>query len=268
MKLRHLMLSSVLAIPALLLPLASCDDSKAPTEPTATDPNSDGIDAPSFTTVGFGSKWHDPHIKGPKVRTFDGTTDTKTGDAGNCGPGDPPGPPACDYGGSAKRFSSQDGAEINTLGFQNVNGAYGGIYPAENKIKGKLLGSVKELDFSYAGGGPIGGSPRFSIPIDECKITEVGAVGEYPCTTDGNWDYFVFADVTDASGCNDGDGFVGVLNGEDDETCTWYERGTIPFPNWKAFAAAHPNDRIARNTPPFVIVDQPGHYLLFKLDLR
>ena len=65
MKLRHLMLSSVLAIPALLLPLASCDDSKsAPTEPTATDPSSDGIDAPSLTTVGFGSKWHDPAYQG------------------------------------------------------------------------------------------------------------------------------------------------------------------------------------------------------------
>jgi hypothetical protein len=263
MRRRHLILSAALAIPAMLLPLASCDDSKAPTETAIDEPAVDGIDSPSFTTVGFGSFWHDPHIKGAKVRVFDGTTDTEKGESGDCG-GSP-----CQYGGNTKRFRSTDGAEVNTLGSTAKDGAYGGIYAAENKIKGKLVGRVSELDFSYAGGGPTGGSPRFSIPIDKCEVAngDVG-IAPAPCTTDGDWDYFIFADVTESSGCNDGDGFVGVLNGEDDETCTWYEGGTIPHANWQAFVAAHPKDRIARNAVPFVIVDQPGHYLLFMLDIR
>ncbi|MEP7228007.1 MAG: hypothetical protein ABI785_11640, partial [Gemmatimonadales bacterium] len=96
-----------------------------------------------------------------------------------------------------------------------------------------------------------------------------GTAEYYPCSTDGDTEPDAFVDVTDGSGCNDGDGFVGVLNGEDDETCQWFYRsGTVSYPSWHAFAAAHPDWRIATDAVPFAIVDQPGHYLLFKWDVR
>jgi hypothetical protein len=239
---------------ALLLPmtLLSCDDSTTPTDVSVDD--AEPADLPSLTTVGFGSRYHDPHISGATVLCFSGNED------------DP-----ITYNGDCKRFKSKDGVEVNTIDDDELpSNAYAGFYGKKNIIAGKLVGKVKELDFAYAGGGPSGGSPRFSIPIDACKVADdyVGTVEYPPCTTDGHWDFFIFADVTESSGCNDGDGFVGILNGEDDETCTWYLDGTIPYANWAAFVAAHPNWRIATDTPPFAIVDQPGHYLLFKWDVR
>lgn len=249
MNLKYVILGTALLLPMTLL---SCDDSKAPTEVAVDDPAE--TDLPSLTTVGFGSRYHDPHIVGATVYCFSGNEDDPIA-----------------YNGDCKRFKSKDGVEVNTIdGDELPSNAYAGFYGKKNLIAGKLVGRVKELDFAYAGGGPSGGSPRFSIPIDEC-LPEDGYVGDVtvePCTTDGKWDQFIFADVTESSGCNDGDGFVGILNGEDDETCIWYLGGTIPFANWAAFAAAHPDWRIATDTPPFAIVDQPAHYLLFKWDVR
>ena len=65
---RRINLKYVILGTALLLPmtLLSCDDSKVPTEAAVNDP-ADGIDVPSLTTVGFGSKWHDPHIDGVTI---------------------------------------------------------------------------------------------------------------------------------------------------------------------------------------------------------
>lgn len=252
MNVRLLVTAAMLAPVFLVL---SCDESKSPTEPDIDQPV-DEIDRPSFTTVGFGSHWHDPHISGPKIYCFSGSADTRANPEGGT------------FNGECKRFRTKDGAEVNTFdGDELPSNAYAGIYPARNNIKGKLLRRVSELDFSYAGGAPSGGSPRFSIPIDECQVDYVG-VTEVRCTTDGKTDGYVFADVTEASGCNDGDGFVGVLNGEDDETCNWFYKDHPAYPNWEAFATAHPDWKIARDAVPFVIVDQPGHYLLFMLDIR
>jgi hypothetical protein len=257
MKVKHLLLSSVLVIPALLLPLASCDDSKTPTEPAVGQPT-DNIDTPSFTTVGFGSFWHDPHIKGAKIRTFAGPTDA----------------PGSGCTGEAKRFRSQDGAEVRTDDTSPEGScSYAGIYPADQKLRGKLLTSVRELDFSYAGGNPQGGSPRWSIPIDCVQSPEyVGVVEVTPCTTDGVREQYAFADAVT---CNDGDANVGTLNGEDQENCPWTYLG-VTYPNWAAFVAAYPGGRIAKTEPNgggdsfyFVIIDRgPAHYLLFKVDAR
>ena len=254
MKVRLLLTVGLLAPVFLVL---SCDESNSPTEPVIDQP-ADETDGPSFTTVGFGSFWHDPHISGAKIYCFSGFDDTKAL------------PPEEQFHGQCKRFRTKDGAEVNTFdGDENPNNNYGGIYPAKNNIKGKLLRKVLELDFSYAGGAPSGGSPRFSIPIDECLVDPayVGTTQYPPCTTDGATDGYAFADVTASSGCNDGDGFVGVLNGEDDESCNWFYKNEM-FTSWTAFETAHPDWRIARDAVPFVIIDQPGHYLLFKLDIR
>jgi hypothetical protein len=259
MKVKHLLLSSVLALPALLLPLASCDDSKVPSEPAVDEP-ADNVDAPSFTVVGFGSFWHDPHIKGAKLRTFAGPTDA----------------PGSGCTGQANRFRSQDGAEVRTdvtVGSDPVPCSYAGVYPADQKLRGKLLAKVAELDFSYAGGAAQGGSPRWSIPIDECLVTQEGAPGTpYPCKTDGVREEYAFAD---AINCNDGDTNVGTLNGEDQEACLWTYKG-VSYPNWAAFVAAYPGAKVARKEIGgtsdafyFVIIDRgPSHYLLFKVDAR
>lgn len=253
MRPKHLLLCAGIILPMTLL---SCDDSKTPTE-TSVNPTTDNeIDAPSFTAVGFGSRWHDPHIVGVTVYCFSGNEDD-----------------AIAYNGDCKRFRSKDGVEVNTFdGDEMPSNAYAGFYGKTNLIKGKLLRKVSELDFSYAGGAPSGGAPRFSIPIDECTagvpVLDITTTDVAPlCTTDGKTDGYAFADVTDASGCNDGDGFVGVLNGEDDTSCNWYYK-TEAFTSWTDFETKHPEYRIATDAVPFVIVDQPGHYLLFKWDVR
>ncbi|HEV7365588.1 MAG TPA: hypothetical protein VGN76_07055 [Gemmatimonadales bacterium] len=262
MKVKHLLLSSVLAIPALLLPLASCDDSKTPLEPTVSD------EAPDLSVASTRNN-HDPRSQaGPQVKVFDGTTDTKNGDAGLCGPGGTP--PACVYGGTSKRNRTKDGAEINTM-VNQTDGAYGGLYPSVNKIKGKLLTQVHELDFSYAGGPHVGGVPRLSIPIDCVQDAEyVGAVAA-TCATDGNYDHFAFID---APGCNDGDEFVGTVEADDNPNCN-VNYNSVDYPNWNAFMTAHPGARIARDQITFIIVDRAGgdnnfgaHYIIWKVDIR
>jgi hypothetical protein len=168
MKAQHLLLCTALLVPAALL---SCDDNRVPTEPV-NEPSTDGIDVPSLTVVGFGSKWHDPHIKGPKLRTFTNVNLELVGTisvSAVCTP-------------EAKRFGSTDGAELRvTISFTDITSTEltafedrcnAGVYPVDQKIKGKKLRQVKELDFSYAGGGQFG-APSMRIPIDQC-IAETG----------------------------------------------------------------------------------------------
>lgn len=238
MKVKHLLLSSVLAIPALLLPLASCDDSKSPTEPTV-----ENQAAPELLTAP--SRLHDARSQtGQRLRCFDGVSEGTI------------------YGGKCKLFRLRDGGEINAID-DDPDGAYAGVYPSENKIKGKLLTSVHELDFSYAGGPHQGGVPRLSIPID-C-VQEVGeTVTPYPCATDGTTEHYAFID---APGCNDGDEFVGTVEGDDNPKCN-VNYNSVDYPNWAAFMAAHPGGRIARDAVTFIIADQPAHYIIWKVDIR
>jgi hypothetical protein len=267
--------ATVFLVPAFLI--SSCDDSKVPSEP-ADQAGVDGIDAPSFTTVGFGSKWHDPHIKGPKVRTF--TNNFFLSEA--CQP-------------SEKRFGSQDGAEIRLIftGFGPTASEIGsfedicdvGVYPAEQKIRGKLLTAVKELDFSYAGGGV--GTPRMRIPID-CDAVVIG-ITEECATTDGIMEAYAYID---ARGCNDGDANVGVVNAEDQKYCRVEYLGYY-YDNWQQFVDAHSGGRVARKVldvpaealvdartsvilgpevPELVVAQVPGevsaHYLIWMVDVR
>lgn len=240
MKIKHLMLSGVLLIPAMLLPLASCDDSNAPTSPAVDQPTA-GNDGPSLATQRTGARVHDARSEaGQKIRCFSGGQDTRDDPQIEGGP----------FFGECYRFKTRDGAELVTFDADaNPNNNYAGVYPADNRIKGKRIGSVRELDFSYAGGPPSGGAPRFSIPIDE--------------DANGTTEAYAF---TDANGCNDGDGFVGTIEADDDPTCLISYKAET-FANWKAFVTAHPTYRIARAIT-FVIVDQPAHYILWKVDIR
>jgi hypothetical protein len=254
--------ATVFLVPALLL--SSCDDQNSTPVSPSDDPTVSDIEAPSFTSVGFGSKWHDPHIKGPKVRIF---TNNFLG-AG------------CEA--KAKRFGSQDGAELEVTftlpGFRSTeftskeDRCDAGVYPVDQRIRGKKLGQVKELDFSYAGGDEAG-APRMRIPIDECRVEDLTTTAVTPgCTTDGTMELYAYIDVRT---CNDGDANVGVVNGEDSPACE-VEYDDVSYDNWNDFASTHSDWRIARkvrDVSPFpappVLVDALTSVVLspfFQLD--
>lgn len=236
--------------------LVSCNDTKVPTDPADRPAPSTKAFKPAIkiqpremardiTTLAT-SQTHDPKPSAMRVRCFSGTTD---GDQGGV-----------TYGGTCRRTTQDnlDLAELFTMD-GDPDGSYAGVFATPVNIRGKRLGDVQELSFSYAGGPPGGGSPRWSVAIDE------NANGRH----DGD-EAYAFADV---NACNDGDGFVGTEDGEDDGTCQWFYKSES-FPNWDAFAGAHPTYRIARLfsdgstgiIPAFVVMDQPGHYLIYRLD--
>jgi hypothetical protein len=276
---RVLTATAFLLLPAFLI--SSCDDKNPTPVGPSDDPTISDIEAPSFTTVGFGSKWHDPHIKGPKVRTF---TNNPAGFLG------------CQT--SEKRFKSEDGAELKvTIGEEELTSAEvtsaedfcdAGVYPVDQKIRGKLLTAVKELDFSYAGGDE-NGAPQMRIPID-CDAVEQGEVEECP-TTDGTMEFYAYID---ARTCNDGDANVGVVNAEDKEYCTVEYNGYY-YDSWQLFVDAHSNGRVARKlqdlftdelvdartsvvlsplfqflpgTPQEGPIEPSPHYLIWMVDVR
>ena len=143
---------------------------------------------------------------------------------------------------------TKDGAVIDTTdGDPNPNNNYAGVYVGNSKLEGQPIGDVEKLSFSYAGTGVTGGSPRFSIPIDE----------------DGNGTTEGYAFV-DAVGCNDGAGTVDAIN---DQTCT-VAYGSATYANWAAFVAANPDFRVAADAVAFIIVDQPGDVVITNVELR
>lgn len=185
---------------------------------------------------------HDPTVVGQQVQCISGAEGT----------GDPT------FHGEAKRFRNNKGCELNTTDGAPLNAAF--VVTTHNSLSNKKLTQVQQLDFYYAGGPPAGGSPRLSIPIDE--------------NGDGTWDFqggagtegFAFID---ALGCNDGDAYVGAVKGDDDPTCNVnYE--SVDYPTFSAFEAAFPGGRIAKNSQaaPFIAMDQPGHYLIYRVTLR
>lgn len=113
---------------------------------------------------------------------------------------------------------------------------YGGVYLNSRSMSGKRIGRVL---FSFTSSGDVaGGAPRFSIPISTGTSNKVA--------------FYAFLDV---NGCG-GAAVVSTASA----TCTVYA-GSETFPNWAAFAAAHPKYRIAPGKIPFVIAD--GSYGTF-----
>jgi hypothetical protein len=243
MRPRNLLISTALVIPAMLLPLVSCNDSnRNPAEPSATIPSPTSTKLMPRTALSAAAvamttapAKHNPRSQsGYLVNCFEGATDS----------------PGGGFLGVCQRMSpTNDGAEINTM-VQGPNGSYAGVTPQSNFIRGRLIGNVQNLNFSYAGGPHAGGAPRLSIPIDE--------------DNNGSWDHFAFMD---APGCNDGDEFVGRLEGRPDNTCL-VSYNVQTFPNWKAFVTAHPTYKIATNAVTFIIVDQPAHYVIWGVQIN
>jgi hypothetical protein len=156
---------------------------------------------------------------GNKLQCFDGVTDG--GFNGTC-------------------TLTSDGAILNTIdGDANPNNNYAGVYILKSNLEGRLVSHVHNLSFSYDGSTATGGSPRFSIPIDE--------------NGDGTTEAYAFIDTL---GCNDGSADTGTLDAISDPTCLVAYGNTI-YASWAAFAKANPTFRIAEAIP-FVIVDQPG----------
>ena len=130
---------------------------------------------------------------------------------------------------------------MNTIdGDANPNNNYAGVYIQNTNLDSRLLSHVHNLSFDYAGSVATGGSPRFSIPIDE--------------DDDGTTEAYAFVDTL---GCNDGSPNSGTLDVLHDSTCL-VAYGSTVYPNWDAFASANPTYRVASDAVTFVIVDQPG----------
>jgi hypothetical protein len=159
---------------------------------------------------------------GNKLQCFDGTSDG--GFNGTC-------------------TLTSDGATLNTIdGDADPNNNYAGVYIQNSNLDGRLLSHVHNLSFTYDGSGATGGSPRFSIPIDE--------------DGDGTTEAYAFVDTL---GCNDGSPNSGTLDVVNDPTCL-VAYGSTVYASWDAFASANPTYRIASDALTFVIADQPGAF--------
>lgn len=123
----------------------------------------------------------------------------------------------------------------------NTAGPYSGVYISGSNLNGKLLSSVGNLSFNYTG-TPTNGSPRLTLPID--------------MNGDGTTDDYL---SISAYFCNNGAGFVDVIN---DSTCTIYRNGDGTNPvgnNWAQVVAAHPTWTVGPDDAlPFIIVDDTG----------
>ena len=185
------------------------------------------------------------NISGNKLQCFSGTTDG--GYFGTC---------SVTAGGvvTLNNNSPTDTPAGNDVtGTTNPNDQYSGVFVENSNLAGKLLNTVNKLTFSYAaasGTVASGGSPRFSIPIDT--------------NGDGTNDVYAFIDTL---GCNNGSAENGTLDAINDSTCTVALSDGSSYPNWAAFVAANPTYRIASDTIPFVIADQPGYWTISNVQL-
>ncbi len=169
---------------------------------------------------------------GNKLQCFSGTTDGG-------------------YNGTCQLI--KNGAYLNTYDFDSdPNNSYAGVYILNNNVDGKLLSEVNKLSFTYSaedGTTTTGGSPRFSIPIDE--------------NNDGTSDGYAFID---AVGCTNGTSTMGTVDVINDATCT-ISYNNVGYANWSAFVTANPTFRITANSIPFIIVDQPGAFTITNVQL-
>jgi hypothetical protein len=183
----------------------------------------ESVNAPSFDVRTAASS--NGATSGNKLQCFSGTTDGGF------------------YGGTCTL--GNNGAVINTTD-GNPNGSYGGVYVQNTNVGGKALADVNKLSFSYSGAIATGGSPRFSIPIDD--------------NGDGVTDGYLFADT---GACNNGDAAVGTLDMINDPTCTMYYKAGV-YANWAAFITT--GFKISGDIP-FVIVDQPGVFSITNVQI-
>lgn len=141
---------------------------------------------------------------------------------------------------SFQKFGPGDVA-ISGTGATLTNDAneYSGIYVKSKSLNNKQLADV-HVSFNSTGDFA-GGAPRFSIPLS----TGV--------------DVYAFLDVNDCSTS---------LVSTDDSTCRVFVNTGASYDNWRAFAAANPATRIAKDAIPFIIADQAGTYAISNVDIR
>jgi hypothetical protein len=130
----------------------------------------------------------------------------------------------------------------------NDSGEYGGVYVPEKAQSGLPLAQAS-FSFRNDGGDIAGGAPRLSIPINDPSTGP---------TIDG----YAFIDLFWCGGAGGDTTEVST----DSATCVvWYDG--VSYPNWRAFATAHADFRIARGRDALVVADQPGTYMVAAVDL-
>lgn len=135
---------------------------------------------------------------------------------------------------------------LTRTGATLVNGAgeYSGVF-LRARASAKWVKAV-HMSFRYTG-SVAGGAPRFSIPLD--------------INRDNRQDGYAFVD---ALNCGD----TGTVSTDDPDCKVFLNFSPQSFANWRALAAAHPKWRIPPRSIPFVIADQPGTYIISRVDLR
>jgi hypothetical protein len=126
----------------------------------------------------------------------------------------------------------------------NDPGEFSGIY-LRSRGSAKWVKSV-HMSFRYTG-SVAGGAPRFSIPLDTDRDNAV--------------DGYAFLD---ALNCGDS----GLVSTDDSDCKVFLNFSSESFANWDDLVAEHPRWRIPPRSIPFVIADQPGTYIVSRVDLR
>jgi hypothetical protein len=302
---RRFILATALFIPALAFVSCKDDGNSNPVEPQVNTPQAQ---TPSYvkSKVNVGSirlPASSAQAKAEAAKIESGATLMTAGAAPHdptlflgssvaCFGGDQvdDGNPATTYTGTSFRFANGRGCENNTLD-PGPDGSVAIVTPTVSTVNGKLLDHTTRLEFTYAGGPPIGGSPRFSLFVDTCQPNDGQITVTHDCqsanpgspgsSTDGVWDETVFIDNNN---CNDGDGYVGTVAakstaGKTDATCTIFfqgANGSGSYPNWATYVANRTGARWARwfddahtqAVENFIIDDQPQHYLIYRVFIR
>jgi len=131
-----------------------------------------------------------------------------------------------------------------TVTLENDPGEYSGVYVKSQNLSGKKLRYV-HVSF-VSSGDTAGGAPRFSIPLNTGHTESV--------------EPYAFLDVN-----NCGSALVSTTNSR----CkVFLNFSSESFDNWADLVATHPSWRIPKGGIPFIIADEPGHYVVSNIDLR
>ncbi|MGH3347534.1 MAG: hypothetical protein ACRDO4_11180 [Nocardioides sp.] len=146
------------------------------------------------------------------------------------------------FSGGTGSVCDADGNDVHLASTGSAdNMSFAGVYINSNRMTGHALADV---DYSFDWSGTVtGGAPRFSIAVDT--------------DGDGAGNGFATLDAVNCAGTASSSGTVST----DAASCHVYtlsldDDGANPagYANWDAFAAAHPDWTIARDTS-FAIVD-------------
>jgi hypothetical protein len=127
----------------------------------------------------------------------------------------------------------------------NGAGEYSGVYLRSRSLSAKRLRAV-HISFRYTG-DTAGGAPRFSIPLNTHHAESVTPYA-----------------FLDANNCGD----TGLVSTDASNCKVFLNFSSESFDNWHDLVTTHPTWRLPRRAIPFIIADQPGHYVISHIDLR